>query len=258
LDDVIHGCLFLGDGATARTREQLNVLAGPSSCGCTRRTSWLPNQFFPLPACQDFICDSTGYLTSREIRALRTDSRVRASSLPSKRNDWSDGFMTPWPAYRSASADTLTGSGHLSSNSVMAASHPSVYANDDAALRMHRNRVPPVTATATGSSTMAPSVSDAPPRTPETDTAALRCIIITGIENWFLTGDTTTEHCRRTVEQISWFQEVLKVKDTYRTKEWTSGQEVFFQNNSSHHRPHSSHTNSNRPSSRRAWALSEN
>jgi hypothetical protein len=37
---------------------------------------------------------------------------------------------------------------------------------------------------------MAPSVSDAPHGTHRDDTAAdIRCIIITGIENWFLTGD---------------------------------------------------------------------
>jgi hypothetical protein len=79
----------------------------------------------------------------------------------------------------------------------------------------------------------------------ETDTAAdIRCIIITGIENWFLTGDERLEHCRRTVEQIGWFQEVLKVKVTYRLpKSGRQGKSVF-ESNSSHHR-HTAATNSN-------------
>jgi hypothetical protein len=60
-------------------REQLNVLADHRAAAALDELRWLPNQFFPLPACQDFICDSTGYLTSREIRALRT--RLPSSSF---------------------------------------------------------------------------------------------------------------------------------------------------------------------------------
>jgi hypothetical protein len=59
----------------------------------------------------------------------------------------------------------------------------------------------------------------------ENDTAAdIRCIIIKGIEKWFLTGDTNDPDSIDTVVQIGWFQ-VLKV---YIPKEWTSKQEVFY------------------------------
>jgi hypothetical protein len=59
----------------------------------------------------------------------------------------------------------------------------------------------------------------------ETKTAAnTRCIIIKGIENWFLTGDTNDPDSIETVEQIGWFQ-VLK---GYIPKEWTSRQEYFY------------------------------
>jgi hypothetical protein len=60
----------------------------------------------------------------------------------------------------------------------MAASYPSVYANDDAALCTEIETVPPVL-TATGSSTMAPSVSDTSHgHLTETDSRPTRCIII--------------------------------------------------------------------------------
>ena len=59
----------------------------------------------------------------------------------------------------------------------------------------------------------------------ETKTAAdIRCIIIKGIENWFLTGDTNDPDSIDTVVQIGWFQ-VLK---GYIPKEWTSKQEYFY------------------------------
>jgi hypothetical protein len=59
----------------------------------------------------------------------------------------------------------------------------------------------------------------------ETDTAAdIRCMIIKGIENWFLNGDTNNPESIEAVEQIGWFQ-VLK---GYIPKEWTSRQERFY------------------------------
>jgi hypothetical protein len=159
-------CLFLGDGATARTPEQLNVLADHRAA--LDELLRLPTtQFFRATRLPKTICDSTGY---HQPYALRTSSRVRASSLPAKTQ----------AGHKAPSADLLTDqplldtlvSGHLSSNSVMAASYPSVYANDDAALRMHRNRDCSTFTTATGLEHHGPSVSDAPPRTTET---RLRC-----------------------------------------------------------------------------------
>jgi hypothetical protein len=49
-------------------------------------------------------------------------------------------------------------------------------------------------------------------------------MIIKGIENWFLNGDTNNPESIEAVEQIGWFQ-VLK---GYIPKEWTSRQERFY------------------------------
>jgi hypothetical protein len=58
-----------------------------------------------------------------------------------------------------------------------------------------------------------------------TDTAAdIRCKIIKGIENWFLTGDTNDLNSTDPIVQIGWSQ-VLK---EYIPKKWTSGQEKFY------------------------------
>ena len=59
----------------------------------------------------------------------------------------------------------------------------------------------------------------------ETKTAAdIRCIIIKGIENWFLTGDTNDPDSIETAAQIGWFQ-ILKGYIPY---DWTSRQETFY------------------------------
>jgi hypothetical protein len=48
-------------------------------------------------------------------------------------------------------------------------------------------------------------------------------MIIKGIENWFLNGDTNNPESIEAVEQIGWFQ-VLK---GYIPKEWTSRQALL-------------------------------
>jgi hypothetical protein len=82
----------------------------------------------------------------------------------------------------------------------------------------------------------------------------IRCIIITGIENWFLTGDTNDQSIADiTVEQISWFQEVLKGQDTYRTKRGRQGKRLFFQSTAATTESQQPLLNSNEPNV--LWAL---
>ncbi len=53
--------------------------------------------------------------------------------------------------------------------------------------------------------------------------ADIRCIIIKGIESWFLTGATNDPDSIETVVRIGWFQ-MLK---GYIPNDWTSRQEAF-------------------------------
>jgi hypothetical protein len=60
----------------------------------------------------------------------------------------------------------------------------------------------------------------------ETNTAAkLCCIIIKGIESWFITGDTNDPESSETIAQIGW----LRVLEGYIPEDWTSRQEGFYQ-----------------------------
>jgi hypothetical protein len=90
---------------------------------------------------------------------------------------------------------------------------------------MQRNRDGPPSVPLRGMRSAALAVSDPPPgHLKEAKTAAdIRCIIIKGIENWFLTGDTNDPDSIETVAHIGWFQ-VLK---GYIPKEWTPRQEYF-------------------------------
>jgi hypothetical protein len=68
--------------------------------------------FYPLPACQAYLRDRTGYITSREIRTLRTElPEYELRAYLQKRNDWSNDVYDSIsrPAYGSASVG-LTGS----------------------------------------------------------------------------------------------------------------------------------------------------
>jgi hypothetical protein len=102
-------------------------------------------QFFPLPACQDFICDSTGIsLKPRKYAHAqkRTPEYEFRAYLQKNAMTGQTRFMIAGlSAYRSASAGHTDGSRtFVVKLSHGQASHPS-YANDDAALRMHRNRL---------------------------------------------------------------------------------------------------------------------
>jgi hypothetical protein len=55
--------------------EQLNVLADHRATAALDelRASGQTTEFYPLPACRGYLRDGIGYITSREIRTLRTE-----------------------------------------------------------------------------------------------------------------------------------------------------------------------------------------
>jgi hypothetical protein len=208
--------------------EQLSVLADH------RATAGQTTEFYPLPACRGYLRDGTGFITSREIRTLRTElTEYELRDYLQKRNEWSDEVYDSisWPAYRSASAG-LTDSLRTF---VVKLSHGWL----PIGVRERR---------CSGTSDLCPQCNDIETvphlyrcqvRQPwrqrflihlhghlrETKTAAdIRCIIIKGIENWFLTGDTNDPDSIETAAQIGWFQ-ILKGYIPY---DWTSRQETFY------------------------------
>jgi hypothetical protein len=54
---------------------QLNVLADHRAAAALNelRAARKTTEFYPLPACRGYLCDASGYITSREIRTLRTE-----------------------------------------------------------------------------------------------------------------------------------------------------------------------------------------
>jgi hypothetical protein len=216
--------------------EQLNVLAdhGATAALDELRAADETKELHPLPACRAYLRDATGYITSREIRTLRTElPEYELRAYLQKRNDWSDDTYDSisWQAYGSASAGLTDGRRTF----VVKLSHnwlpigvrerrcsattdrcpqcdeietvPHLYRCEARAAWRHRFLI------------------HLHGHLKETKTAAdIRCIITKGIENWFLTGDTNDPDSIETVERIGWLQ-VLK---GYIPKEWTSRQEYFY------------------------------
>jgi hypothetical protein len=102
------------------------------------RAAGKPTEFYPLPACRGYLRDATGYITSREIPTLRTEIpefELRAylqnvATGQTRPMIPSAGLLTDQPV-----PDSLTVFG-LSWSNLVIAGYPSVYANDDAALRL--------------------------------------------------------------------------------------------------------------------------
>jgi hypothetical protein len=216
--------------------EQLNVLADHGAIAALDelRAADETKELHPLPARRAYLRDATGYITSREIRTLRTElPEYELRAYLQKRNDWSDDTYDSinWQAYGSASAG-LTDSFRTF---VVKLTHgwlpigvrerrcsattdlcpqckeietvPHLYRCEALADWRHRFLI------------------HLHGHLKETKTAAdIRCIIIKGIENWFLTGDTNDPDSIETVDQIGWFQ-VLK---GYIPEEWSSRQEYFY------------------------------
>jgi hypothetical protein len=89
--------------------EQLNVQADHRATAALDelREADTKTAFYPIPTCRGYLCDSTGYVTSHEIRTLRTDlTEYELREYLQRRNDWSKEVYDSisWPAYRSASA----------------------------------------------------------------------------------------------------------------------------------------------------------
>ena len=193
-----------------------------------------PTEFYPLPACRGYLRDATGHITSREIPTLRTElPEFELRAYLQKRSEWSDEAYDSisWPAYGSASAG-LTDSLRTF---VVKLSHGWL----PIGVRERRCSAMTDLCPQCNEIETVPHLYRCPARAPwrhrflihlhghlkETKTAAdIRCIIIKGIENWFLTGGTNDPDSIETVAQIGWFQ-VLK---RYIPKEWTSRQEGFY------------------------------
>jgi hypothetical protein len=216
--------------------EQLNALADHRATAAldALRAAGQTTEFYPLPACRGYLRDGTGYITGREIRTLGTElTEYELRDYLQKRNEWSDEVddSISWTAYRSASAG-LTDSLRTF---VVKLSHGWL----PIGVRERRCR---------GTTDLCPQYNEIETvphlyrchvrgpwrhrflihlhaRLTETKTAAdIRCIIIKGIESWFLTGDTNDPDSVETVAQIGWFQ-VLK---GYIPNDWTSRQETFY------------------------------
>jgi hypothetical protein len=91
--------------ADLTTPEQLNVLADHRATAALDelRTAGQTKELFPLlPACRGYLRDGTGYITSREIRTLRTElTEYELRDYLQKRNEWSDEVYDSisWTAY---------------------------------------------------------------------------------------------------------------------------------------------------------------
>jgi hypothetical protein len=75
-------------------------------------------EFYPIPACRSYLCDSTGYLTSSEIYTLRTEFSMSSERTFSDATTGqtrsmipSAGLLTDQPA-----PNLATVNGHLWSN----------------------------------------------------------------------------------------------------------------------------------------------
>jgi hypothetical protein len=55
------------------------------------RAAGQSTEFYPLPACRDYLCDAIGYITSREIFTLRPElPGYEFRDYLQERDDWSD------------------------------------------------------------------------------------------------------------------------------------------------------------------------
>jgi hypothetical protein len=89
--------------------EQVNVLADHSATAALDelRAAGQTTEFYAPTACRCYLRDGNGYITSREIRTLRTKlAEYELRDYLQKGNEWSDEVYDSigWSAYRSATA----------------------------------------------------------------------------------------------------------------------------------------------------------
>jgi hypothetical protein len=65
---------------------QLNVLTDRLATEVLTdlRAAATPLEFYQLPACQTYLLDGTGYITSKERRTLMNEFRVRTPGVPTR------------------------------------------------------------------------------------------------------------------------------------------------------------------------------
>ena len=214
---------------------QLNVLADHRATAALNelRAAGQPTEFYPLPACRAYLCDATGYLTSKEQRTLQTElPEYNLRAYIQERNNWSDEIYDSisWSAYRSAT-DLLTDSARTFvikfTHSWLPIGVRESRCSATTALCAECNEVETVPhlyrcqARGTWRNRFLVHFSG---HLDETHTADnIRCKLLDDIQHWFLTGDTNDPASNDNFVQICWFQ-VLK---GYIPIEWTLQQEAY-------------------------------
>jgi hypothetical protein len=188
-------------------------------------------EFYPIPACRSYLCDSTGILpVAKSTRSETTEYELRA--YLQRRNNWSDEVYDSisWPAYRSASTKLSDSERTF----VVKLTHGWL----PIGVRERRcsgttDKCPQCSEIETvphlyrcQSSTVAQPVRNTPARAPQRYQNCSRPSPHNhpGIESWFITGDTNDPNSSAITVQIGWFQ-VLK---GYIPEDWTSMQEGFY------------------------------
>jgi hypothetical protein len=218
--------------------EQLNVLAALCATAALDklRAAGRTTAFYPLPVCRGYLRDRNGrYVSSRKIRTLRNalpENELR--DYLQRRNDWSNEtyISINWSAYGSASAglsDNLRRFVVKLTHNWLPIGVRERRCSATSALCRHCNEVETVSylyrcqfraewrhqflLTLNGYLIEIITAAD------------IRCIIIKGIESWFLNGATNDpDSTIEIIDRIGWLQ-MLK---GYIPNDWTSRQEAFY------------------------------
>jgi hypothetical protein len=174
----------------------------------------------------EYLCDSTGYLTSSEIYTLRTEfTEYELRAYLQRRNNWSDEVYDSisWPAYRSASTK-LSDSERTFVVKLTHGCYPLAYAKtmqwyDRQMSAMQRNRDVPHLYCQSRAQWRNRFVIHLHGHLKDTKTAAdLRRTIIQGIESWFITGDTNDPTAVRSPSKSVGFQVITYQKIGHQCK----------------------------------------
>jgi hypothetical protein len=216
--------------------EQLNVKADYLATAALDelREAGQPTEFYPLPACRGYLCDSTGYITSKEKRTLRTElPEYKLRAHLQERNNWTDEVYDSisWSAYRSASAqltDSFLTFMVKFSHSWLPIGVRERRCSATTDLCPQYNEIETVAhlyrcqARVTWRYRFLIHLQG---HLADTHTADDMCdIIVEGIQNLFLTGDTNDPDSEDPTLQIGW----LQVFKGYIPHEWNTLQEGFF------------------------------
>jgi hypothetical protein len=215
---------------------QLNVLADRLATAVLKdlREAEKPMELYPLPACRAYLCDNTGYITSKEKHSIATELADYAlRDYLQQHNNWTPKTYESisWKAYRSSTSKI----------NVAARIFVVKHTHDWLPVGIRERRCGAATDTCPQcqqSETMthlytctartewrARFITQLKRHLADTSTAAdTRLIIVKGIENWLLTGNTNDPDSNDPVDRIGWFG-VLK---GYIPHQWNISQEAFY------------------------------